>query len=43
MEVLMGNYLRMADRLRIQALLEPGWSYRRVERETGVRRQMVAR
>jgi len=39
----MGNYLRMADRQRILALLELGWSYRRIERETGVRRETVAR
>lgn len=39
----MGNYLDMADRQRIQALLELGWSYRRIERETGVRRETVAR
>ena len=39
----MGNYLKMADRQRIQALLELGWSYRRIQRETGVRRETVAR
>lgn len=39
----MGNYLKMADRQRILALLELGWSYRRIERETGVRRETVAR
>ena len=39
----MGNYLEMADRQRILALLELGWSYRRIERETGVRRETVAR
>ena len=39
----MGNYLKMADRQRIQALLELGWSYRRIERETGVRRETIAR
>jgi len=33
----------MAERQRIQALLELGWSYRRIERETGVRRETVAR
>jgi len=38
-----GNYLKMADRRRIQALLELGWSYRRIERETGVRRETIAR
>ena len=39
----MGNYLKMADKQRIQALLELGWSYRRIERETGVRRETIAR
>lgn len=39
----MGNYLKMADRQRIQALLELGWSYRRIQRETGVDRETVAR
>ncbi len=39
----MGNYLKMADRQRIQALLELGWSYRRIQRETGVRRETVSR
>lgn len=39
----MGNYLKMADKQRVQALLELGWSYRRIERETGVRRETVAR
>jgi transposase len=39
----MGNYLKMADRQRILALRELGWSYRRIERETGVRRETVAR
>lgn len=39
----MGNYLKMADKQRIQALLELGWSYRRIQRETGVDRETVAR
>jgi hypothetical protein len=39
----MGSYLKMADRQRIQARLELGWSYRRIERATGVRRETVAR
>ena len=39
----MGNYLKMPDKRRVQALLELGWSYRRIERETGVRRETVAR
>ena len=36
------NYLEMADKQRILALLELGWSYRRIQRETGVRRETVA-
>jgi len=39
----MGNYLDMIDRQRILALLELGWSYRRIARETGVHRGTVAR
>ena len=42
MEAPLGNYLKMADTQRVQALLELGWSYRRIERETGVRRETVA-
>src|SRR5947209_7306105 len=34
---------RMTDKRRGLALLELGWSYRRIERETGVRRETVAR
>jgi transposase len=33
----------MADKQRILALLELGWSYRRIQRETGVDRETVAR
>jgi transposase len=43
MEVPMGNYLKMIDLQRIQALLDLGWSYRRIERETGVRRETISR
>jgi transposase len=43
MEVPMGNYLKMADKRRILALLELGWRYRRIQRETGVDRETVAR
>ena len=43
MEVLVGNYLKMADVQRIKALLELGWSYRRIQRETGINRETVAR
>ena len=39
----MGNYLKMADIQRVRALLELGWSYRRIARETGVHRETVAR
>ena len=39
----MGNYLKMPDKRRVLALLELGWSYRRIERETGVRRETVGR
>lgn len=39
----MGNYLKMADVQRIKALLELGWSYRRIQRETGVHRETIAR
>jgi len=39
----MGNYLKMTDKRRILALLELGWAYRRIERETGVRRETIAR
>jgi uncharacterized protein YerC len=42
-EVSLGNYLKMADTRRIQALLELGWSYRRIERETGIRRETIGR
>jgi uncharacterized protein YerC len=33
----------MTDRRRVLALLELGWSYRRIQRETGVRRETIAR
>ena len=39
----MGNYLNMADEQRILALLELGWSYCKIERATGTRRETVAR
>jgi transposase len=42
MEVPMGNYLKMIDKQRIQALLDLGWSYRKIERETGVRRETIS-
>ncbi len=37
------NYLKMADRQRIQALLELRWSQQRIQRETGIDRKTVAR
>jgi transposase len=43
MEVPMGNYLKMADKQRILALVELYWSYRQIQRETGVDRETVAR
>ena len=39
----MGHYLQTNTQHRIQALLELGWSHRRIQRETGVRRETVAR
>ena len=38
----MGNYLKVPDRQRVLALLDLGWSYRRIERETGSRRETIA-
>jgi transposase len=37
------NYLKMQRRQHVIALLELGWTYRRIERETGVRRETVSR
>ena len=39
----MGNYLEMADKRKILALLELGWSQRRIARETGINRETIAR
>ena len=39
----MGNYLQMADVKKVEALLELGWSHRRIAREVGCRRETVAR
>jgi transposase len=39
----MANYLKMKQRQQISALLELGWTYRRIEAETGVRRETVSR
>ncbi len=39
----MGNYLKMANKQRVLALLDLGWSFRRIERETGIRRETISR
>ena len=39
----MPNYLKMPKQSQVLALLELGWSYRRIEAETGVRRETVSR
>ena len=39
----MGNYLQMAKAQQLLALLELDWSCRRIEAETGVRRETVSR
>ena len=39
----MPNYLKMPQKQQILALLALGWSYRRIEAETGVRRETVGR
>ena len=39
----MANYLQVKKRQQVIALLELGWSYRRIEAETGVRRATVSR
>jgi len=41
--MLMTNYLKMPKKSQVLALLELGWSYRRIEAETGVRRETVSR
>lgn len=38
----MTNYLKMHKKQQVIALLELGWSYRRIEAETGVRRETVS-
>src|SRR5437667_10022943 len=38
----MSNYLKMPKKTQVLALLELGWSYRRIETETGVRRETVS-
>jgi len=37
------NYLKKAQQQQVIALLELGWTYRRIEAETGVRRETVSR
>lgn len=39
----MANVLKMDQQAAIRGLLERGWSYRRIERETGIRRETIAR
>lgn len=39
----MGNYLKVDKKQQVLALLQLGWSYRRIEAETGVRRETVSR
>ena len=39
----MANYLNVTKRQQVIALLQLGWSYRRIEAETGVRRETVSR
>ena len=39
----MANRLRMADITAIRALLQRGWSYRKIARELGIHRETVAR
>jgi hypothetical protein len=39
----MPNYLKMPKQSQVLALLELGWSYRRIEAEIGVRRETVSR
>ena len=38
----MVNVLKMEKKQTVLALLKLGWSYRRIERETGVRRETTA-
>jgi len=38
----MGNYLKVHKRQQVISLLELGWTYRRIESETGVRRETVS-
>jgi hypothetical protein len=38
----MANYLQMPKKQQVLALLDLGWSYRRIQAETGVRRETVS-
>ena len=39
----MGNYLKMDKKQLLVSLRELGWSYRRIQRETGIRRETVSK
>jgi hypothetical protein len=41
--MVMCNYLQVAKAQQVQALLKLGWSYRRIEAETDLRREIVSR
>lgn len=39
----MSNYLKMDEKQTLEALLKLGWPYRRIERETGIRRETISK
>jgi uncharacterized protein YerC len=39
----LANYLKMKNRQQVIALLALGWSFRRIERETGACRERISR
>ena len=39
----MANFLKMEKKQTVLALLRLGWSYRGIERETGVRRETISK
>ena len=39
----MSNYLQIPKKLQVLAPLDLGWTYRRIEAQTGVRRETVSR
>jgi transposase len=39
----MANVLKMEKQILVRQLLELGWSYRQIERDTGIRRETVAK